>query len=322
MVTSGYNNVNATAKTGDGKGYLYVLNAVTGEIIHKIATSAGDATTPSGLAQINNYVEKAEIDNTTLRVYGTDVLGNIWRFDVNNNTAPSGREATLVGTATDGGGAPQPITVRPELTKLGDKPMIFVATGKLLGATDTTDTQRQSIYGIVDPVVGTTAFPALRSALAPLRMTQVGSGPGAYRTVACTGTAAQCGSTDGWYVDLPDLGERVNVEMKLRSQTLIIGSNVPLIGACSAGGYSWLNYLNFKTGLASTASPGQTVSVSVANALIVGLTVVYITPGGVGGVREMRSIITTTEGVVGRSIGIPTPITTPKRVSWREVLGR
>jgi Tfp pilus tip-associated adhesin PilY1 len=322
MVTSGYNNVNTTPKTGDGKGYLYVLNALNGEIIYKIATSAGDATTPSGLAQINNYVEKAEIDNTTRHVYGTDVLGNIWRFDINDNTAPSGREATLVGTATDASGVPQPITVRPELTKLGDKPMLFVATGKLLGATDTTDLQRQSIYGIVDPVVGTTAFPALRTALAPLRMTQVGSRPTAHRTVACTGTTAQCDSTDGWYVDLPDTGERVNVEMKLRSQTLIIGSNVPLIGPCSAGGYSWLNYLNFKTGLASTASIGQKVSVSVANALIVGLTVIYVTPGGPGTPKEMRFIITTTEGPMVLPGGIPTPDTRPKRISWREVLGR
>ena len=31
---------------------------------------------------------KAEIDNTTVRVYGTDVLGNIWRFDVNDNRRP------------------------------------------------------------------------------------------------------------------------------------------------------------------------------------------------------------------------------------------
>jgi type IV pilus assembly protein PilY1 len=207
MVTSGYNNVNAVPKTGDGLGYLYVLNAGTGEIIYKIATTAGNAVTPSGLAQINNYVEKAEIDNTTVRVYGTDLLGNIWRFDVNDNTAPSGREATLLGTAKDGSGVPQPITVRAELTRIGEQPMVFVATGKLLGATDVADLQTQSIYGIVDPVIGTTAFPNLRTALAPLAMTQTGSGIGATRTIACTGTSTQCSSADGWRVDLPDSGE-------------------------------------------------------------------------------------------------------------------
>ena len=104
----------------------------------------------------------------TLRVYGTDVLGNIWRFDVNDNIAPAGREATLLGTAKDSGGTPQPITIRPELTQLKDgKPMVFVGTGKLLGATDVADLQVQSVYGIVDPMTGS---PVLR---------QPARGPGA-----------------------------------------------------------------------------------------------------------------------------------------------
>jgi type IV pilus assembly protein PilY1 len=314
MVTSGYNNVNASAKTGDGLGYLYVLNAATGEIIYKIATTAGDATTPSGLAQVNNFVEKADIDNTTVRVYGTDLLGNIWRFDVNDSTAPSGREATLVGTAKDALGTPQPITVRPELTKVGDQPMLFVATGKLLGATDVTDLQVQSIYGIVDPVIGTTAFTNLRTALAPLTMTQSGSGTGATRTIACTGTALQCSTTDGWRIDLPDTGERVNVEMKLRAGTLIIGSNVPQISACSAGGYSWLNYLSYKTGLAVTGSAGLTVSEQVANSLIVGLTVIKVG-------STTKAIVSTSDGgVLARTIPTNHDQGTAKRVSWREVL--
>jgi type IV pilus assembly protein PilY1 len=320
MVTSGYNNVNAVPKTGDGLGYLYVLNAGTGEIIYKIATTAGNAVTPSGLAQINNYVEKAEIDNTTVRVYGTDLLGNIWRFDVNDNTAPSGREATLLGTAKDGNGIPQPITVRAELTRIGDQPMVFVATGRLLGATDVSDVQTQSIYGIVDPVIGTTAFPNLRSVLAPLAMTQVGSGLGATRTIACTGSSAQCASTDGWRVDLPDPGERVNVEMKLRSGTLVIGSNVPQISACSSGGYSWLNYLNWKSGLAIASSPGQAVSEQISNSLIVGLTVV--TTGGSSG--GMPKVIATTSdgGSPVRALPKDEQVGTAKRTSWREVLGQ
>ncbi len=32
--------------------------------------------------------------------------------------------------------------------------MLFVGTGALLGATDVSDVQTQTIYGIVDPVVG------------------------------------------------------------------------------------------------------------------------------------------------------------------------
>jgi type IV pilus assembly protein PilY1 len=317
MVTSGYNNVNTTAQAGDGGGYLYVLNALSGQIIYKIPTNVGDAATPSGLAQINNFVDKAAINNLTVRVYGTDLLGNIWRFDVNDNTPPAGIEATLVGTATDAGGTPQPITIRPELTQVGSQPMLFVATGELLGATDVSDLQTQTIYGIIDPVVGpATAYPNLRAALAPLTMTQVGSGLGAYRTIACNGTTAQCASTDGWRIDLPDSGERVNVEMKLRSSTLVVGSNVPQISACSAGGYSWLNYLNYSSGLAVNTSAGLSVSEQVANSLIVGLTVVELQSG------TMKAIVTTSDaGVLTRTIPTSSGLTNAKRVSWREIVG-
>ena len=65
---------------------------LTGELKQKItdrrpASALGDAATPSGLAQINNYVDNVDIDNTTLRAYGGDVLGNIWRFDFVAGTA-------------------------------------------------------------------------------------------------------------------------------------------------------------------------------------------------------------------------------------------
>ena len=314
MVSSGYNNVNAPALTGDGEGYLYVLNASTGQILYKIGTGVGTATTPSGLAQLNNYVDKPETSNLTVRLYGTDVLGNIWRFDVNDNTAPAGREATRVGTAKDAGGTAQPITTRPEISQLNGQPMLFVATGRLLGASDVGDVQVQSIYGIVDPLVGSPAFANLRSALAPLGITQVGSGAGAYRTVACTGSTLQCGSGVGWVVNLPDIGERVNVEMKFRQGTLVVGSNVPQISACTSGGYSWLNYLDFQSGLAVTGGAAGTVSEQVANSLIVGLTLIKLPDGTV------KAIVTTSDANIylGSPSFKPTGIK-GGRISWREI---
>ena len=148
MVTSGYNNINA-AGTGDGGGYLYVLNARTGEIIYKIATGAGSGATPSGLAQINNYVDNVPIDNTTLRVYGGDVLGNIWRFDF----LPAPRRRCSARPRTSARPS-QPITVRPELAELDGKPFVMFGTGRLLGSTDVTDPQVQSVYGFRDPLIG------------------------------------------------------------------------------------------------------------------------------------------------------------------------
>jgi|KBSMisStaDraftv2_1062788.scaffolds.fasta_scaffold01648_6 Tfp pilus tip-associated adhesin PilY1 len=323
MVTSGYNNVNAPVQAGDGGGYLYVLNASTGQIVHKIPTGVGNPATPSGLAQINGFADLAEINNMTLRVYGTDVLGNIWRFDVNDNLNPSGREATLLGTAKDSGGTPQPITIRPELSVKDGNPMVFVGTGRFLGATDVGDLQTQSIYGIVDPMSGSPSFANLRSALVPLTLTQVGSGAGTYRTVACAGTVAQCAAPDGWVVNLPDSGERVNVEMKLRSGTLIVGSNVPQISACVSGGYSWLNYFNYRDG---TALPGGTaggtglgqqfsVSQQFSNFLIVGITIVKLP-----GIGSKPKVYVTGSNSTIEAVDLKfAPGDDPKRVSWREI---
>jgi type IV pilus assembly protein PilY1 len=201
-----------------------------------------------------------------------------------------------------------------------------VGTGKFLGATDVGDLQVQSVYGIIDPLTGSPSFANLRSALVPLTLTQVGSGPGTYRTVACSGTAAQCAATDGWVINLPDAGERVNVEMRLRSGTLVVGSNVPQISACVSGGYSWLNYFNYRDG---TALPGGTaagtglghqysVSQQFSNFLIVGITIVKLP--GVGSKPKVY--------VTGSNSTIETvelkfaPGDSPKRVSWREIAGR
>jgi hypothetical protein len=133
MVTSGYNNSNGA--TGDGFGYLYVINAMNGKLKYKISTGEGSGTNPSGLAQINNYVDNVDLDNKTLRAYGGDVLGNIFRFEF--PPLATNASATLIGIARDPRQRErQPITVRPELAELDGKPFVIVGTGRLLGGDD------------------------------------------------------------------------------------------------------------------------------------------------------------------------------------------
>jgi Tfp pilus tip-associated adhesin PilY1 len=82
----------------------------------------------------------------------------------------------------------------------------------------------------------------------------------------------------GWYVPLPDAGERVNVDPNLSLGTLTFASNVPASNACTSGGYAWLNYIDYQTGLAVQNTVPQ-VSTKVGNSLIVGITVIKL-PGG------------------------------------------
>ena len=77
LFASGYNN-----SAGDSQGRLFMLNAFTGASIGSMATSAGTDPNLSGMAKITNWVLDTMVDNTTQYVYGGDLAGNLWRFDI------------------------------------------------------------------------------------------------------------------------------------------------------------------------------------------------------------------------------------------------
>jgi Tfp pilus tip-associated adhesin PilY1 len=336
LVSSGYNNVRGAGSSGDGGGYLYVLDANTGVILHKIATGEGDASTPSNLGQLNAFIDDGAVNNTAVRAYGGDMLGNIWRFDINDSELPSGRDAILLGQAKDSGGSPQPITTRPELAELDGRPMVFVGTGRLLGAADVSDVQTQSIYGIVDKLTASTVYANLRSSLKPLLMTSAARATNAKRTVKCNpGQEERCKSKDGWVIDLPDSGERNNIDMLLVRTTLVAGTNVPNTSACGKGGSYWLNYIDFATGLSNGAFDGLAVTEESAvstfgnNSLITGLGYWqpsggrFATPGGPSGEVIARDASDSGTGAAGaggtKDIYLKTPPPKGRRISWREI---
>ena len=108
LIASGYNN-NAG---GDTKGRLYVLDAITGAKLAEIITdNAVVDPDVSGLAKITNWVLDTLADNTTQYVYGGDLGGSLWRFDISANTSQKlGRTSATAGN--------QPITMRPEVARI------------------------------------------------------------------------------------------------------------------------------------------------------------------------------------------------------------
>lgn len=316
LLTSGYNNTSP----GDGKNHLFVINAVTGRIIDKITTNIGH-----GLREINTYVANIAANNTAMRVYGGDLDGNIWRFDVNDNLAPAGTEATRVGTATDADGVGQPITTRIALAELGGYTMLYVGTGQLLREDDLRETATQSVYGFrdtaigasTDGIVGDIAYANLRTALKPLQM--VKNEDTGNRTIECASDqSAVCALTLGWRVDLPDSGERVSIDVQTALGTLVFTSNVPFgDNACNVGGSSYLNYLSMLTGEAvrpaSDGSPGI-VSVPLTNSLNVGLGLIILPSG------QVIAVTRGSDGVVSsKEVPVSTPGPEGRRISWREV---
>lgn len=332
LVTSGLNNVPPFSPSGDGKGYLYVLNAATGQIMYRISTGAGSTTQPSGLKEINTYVSNSAIDNTVERVYGADMLGNIWRFDVNGSlvdasgdpaeTSTGARDAVAIAKALDELGVPQPITTLPLVAEFNSKTLVLVGTGRLIGATDLTDTQTQSFYSFVDTLANSTTYTNLRNQLKPVTLsvkldTVTATGLATERTVACSGTDAQCASTQGWYLDLPDPGERVNVNPVTARGTVAFTSNVPDSSACSIGGYAWVNFLDILTGLAPSTSVGGIASNRLqGNALNVGF----------GAIRIGNTIRFLARDSSGAGSGGVIPGSQPapagRRISWREITAR
>ena len=233
LLTSGYNNTS----TGDGKGYLYVRNAMTGASISKIGTGAGSTVTPSGLGRISAWADDPMKSNKATYVYGGDLLGNVWRFDIN---AVSVLNFALL---KDGSGNVQPITTAPELGLINYKRVVFVGTGKYLELGDLSDTQVQSLYAIKDDETGVSLVNPRTSLVSQTLTDSSTTG-----TRTGTNSAVDFGTGRGWYVDFPDSKERVHIDPKLDSGTLFVATTVPSSTTCSPGGIGWLNYFNYATG--------------------------------------------------------------------------
>ncbi|MFC5521478.1 PilC/PilY family type IV pilus protein [Polaromonas jejuensis] len=245
LLTSGYDNCPRTASascvknaTGNGQGYLYVLNAATGALINStaaISTTVGSTSTPSGLARI---IAQAGSDNVTKRVYGGDLLGNLWRFTIGS----AGYSAQLLATFQDPSGNPQPITSRPQVTTYNGLPLVYVGTGRYLGTSDVGSSLQQTFYAIKDNL-GSTSYGNPRASSTTFISKTAVDGvcpagtdinichPGTkVRTVTQNnGTSADSLSTkNGWFVDFPaSSGELAFTDPKLVTGTLAFSTSVP-----------------------------------------------------------------------------------------------
>ena len=321
LVSSGYNNVpDATdlfPDTGNGKGYLYVLDAITGAILQKIDTGAGDTTTPLGFAKISAFADDFIHDNTAKWVYGGDLQGNVWRFDLTVSPATVMKLATL----KDSSGRPQSVTTRPELAVKGSSPLLIIGTGRYLGTNDLVDgatlspalpyAYENTMYVFKDTLTNAGDL-RLRSDMQARTMTAIDS---VTRTVSSS-PAMNWATKMGWYLDFNPAnaspGERMNIDPQLILGTLIFATNVPENSACSVGGSSWLYQLDYLEGaFVTTAANG--VAGTKSNNSTVGFVVVKLPSGAI---KVIKTESTGAKGTVGVNIG--SGGAGGKRVSWRE----
>jgi len=270
VVTSGYRNDTAPGGigSGDGRGRVWVLNPGTGAIEKTFTTPIGEgcefgcSTDSLGLAHLGKRANTAE--NATVRyVYGGDLKGNLWRFDLNaNDGAAPVRIAALTGPT----GAVQPVTSAPVVGRVSGsstKVYVYVGTGQYFSDDDVPGsltpnafaTQTQTMYGITDDT--TVDTPAL-----PTRSTS-GCGSGGNGDLVCqaltrpdqtsnfTATANEVDLSikKGFYVDLPIANLRVNNPATLTVRgTLVVVANEPTNLICNPGGNSYVFALSGATG--------------------------------------------------------------------------
>lgn len=302
LVTSGYNNrPDFLQSSGDGQGHLYVLNAHTGSLVREFSTGVGSAANPSGLAQINTFVKDATVNNISSYAYGGDLEGNLWRFDIGGSSSPF-----LLARLRDGGSLAQPITTAPMLSEVDGKRLVIVGTGKYLESDDRSTEQTQTIYAIRDNDLTTTVSNP-RSSLVQQTLTTstASSRTGSNNTV-------DYATRLGWFVDLPDPGERQVINADLFSGTLNVVTAVPKGSDCNPSGYSWKNQINYETGA---------VAVSTKVAGTVGMVTVDLSGLGLNG---PYSLGTPSNLKTGASLDKIEPTVSgefqSRRSIWRELL--
>lgn len=305
LLTSGYNN-----SGGNGQGVVYVLDVFTGAELFRMTTTSASASSgsPIGLAKINAWADDPGADNTATYVYGGDLNGDLWRFELATKA--------VVKIAEVG----EPITVKPELGEItagtSAYRVVMFGTGLFLQDADKSDASQRTIFAVKD--TGTTLTNVKASGeFVQQTLSAVGD---THRTT--TSASVDWSVKHGWFVNLLDSRERVNVDPKLVLGTLVVASNVPQdtsADSCTAGGYSWLNYLDMTTGayVASTqTNPEHYASTKLSNALTVGINVVKLPSGKIVGIvttsdNKHWPLDLPTGGASGGAV---------RRISWRELV--
>jgi type IV pilus assembly protein PilY1 len=256
VVSGGYNVGNAS-----GHGFIFVIDAETGSLVAKIDTGSGTAASPNGLSAA--AVIDINGDGVADMAYAGDLDGKLWKFDL-FSTLPGSWALSNGGLPLFAAGAGHAITGRPDVTKFtAGGYLIAFGTGRYIATADNTDLTTQRVYAVRDTgTAGTVALSAL------LQQSILGTGTGLdnneYRfsthavdppkDFSSTGDnlitkSVYLSDKRGWYLDLPESGERVVADARFRGGRAIFTSVVPDVSSpCAYGGSGWVLEFDAMTG--------------------------------------------------------------------------
>jgi len=258
IIGNGYDDTASDATGGQAQLFIiYLDGGIDGEWTEgrdylRISTGVGSTAKRNGLA--TPAVVDLNGDGTADRAYAGDLEGNLWAFDLSDRAASNWKVAygskakpKPVFVARSQDGTPQPITVEPVVTRQSLAPgqpppnlMVYFGTGRHILESDKTDTATQSFYGVWDRRQGNLA----RNALARQRIlfeTVRAGGKGRVTDPELMVDYLWKDDTHyGWYLDLPEKGERVVNNPKVRGQTVFFNTTIPDAAGCGFGGNGWM----------------------------------------------------------------------------------
>lgn len=259
------NGVNAST----GAPVLFVVDANTGEVLARLKPAGAAYAVRNGLMNIAP-VALYNSDGLVDTVYGGDLQGNVWKFDLSAGAA--GRWSVAFGgtplfSAKDAAGVAQPITGGLEVARgPGGGAAVYFGTGRYFAVGDNivgSNPQVQSLYGIFDRCASAACATPVRgdrTAVLGEQVLSAGTNSAGYRVRNVSRNEPK---QAGWFIDLKAgtaVGERFIGRPRLQNGKVFFTTFEPLGNDCEAGGRNWLFGVDMYSGGGSMAgvstSPG------------------------------------------------------------------
>ncbi len=305
IVPSGYNNPS-------GVGKVFVVDLKTGTKLKTFTTNVGNSDAPSGLAHISGYT-KDHRNQYVEQVYGGDLLGNLWRFDLSDPNPDNWPLNVTVPLAQFTlGGKAQPITTPPQIEvdiANGVDRWVFVGTGRLLDDGDVGNSDTQTFYAIRD---GTATQP--KTIVSSVTRSSSGMVAVTSKDPLATRPAA------GWYDDLPT-GQRIVTPVQAEASIVAYSASRAQTDVCATGQPATLYAREYSKGGSRLQDTGGNFveSIDIAEGAA-GIELIALQTGAAAGVGvpDIKLSVTQLKDGTLRTFNISfPPLTSQHRMSWR-----
>ncbi|MDE0921201.1 MAG: PilC/PilY family type IV pilus protein, partial [Arenicellales bacterium] len=220
----------------------------------RIATGKGSAEVGLRNGLFTPTIVDLDGNGTIDRAYAGDLQGNLWAFDLSSRSSRAWKVAMdkdpLLKATGNQPITAAPLVVRPDYRAMGRTPrdapglMVMFGTGRFLKDRDKVYTDPQRFYAVYDRGV---PIKKVKSQLVqqPLKQKTIETATGESRKIRLTKGNLKVPYSNpefpkyGWYMNLPEKGERVVSEAKFQRGVVYFNSIVPDLSVCSSGGEGW-----------------------------------------------------------------------------------